>query len=89
VRASSSRAHKANVICISGCRDSQTSSDVTANGESFGAMSNALSSGLWRHRGRLTWCQLLLETNRALAAYVQVAQLSSEQELNLDELIDW
>jgi hypothetical protein len=52
-------------------------------------MSNALSSVLRRHRGRLTWRQLLLETNRALAAYTQVAQLSSEQELNLDELIDW
>lgn len=87
IRASSK---DANVVMISGCRDSQTSSDVRQGGTAFGALSDTLIRVLRRNNnGRLTWGQLLLQVNTGLAGFTQVSQLSSEQELNLDEQINW
>jgi len=80
----------ANVVMISGCRDEQTSADARPEpGVAYGALSNALLKVLRRSRGLITWRNLIVQVNIELRNYTQVAQLSSEQELNLDEMINW
>lgn len=74
-----------NVICISGCRDNQTSMDITSGRTAYGAMSNALQAVLANFKGG-SWRDLinLLRGELAKNNYEQIPQLS----VSRAELID-
>ena len=79
-----------NIITISGCRDFETSSDVQPTPQTaYGAMSNALVRTLKEYNGKCTYRQLLEGIYTKLRSFSQIPQLSSEQELDLDSMIDW
>jgi len=50
------KATAAKIICISGCKDNQTSADMTEKGVSFGALSATIYSLLRKYNGKdITW----------------------------------
>ena len=51
------KAINAKVICISGCRDNQTSADMTQGGVSFGALSSVIYTLLRGYKKDVTWRQ--------------------------------
>ncbi len=67
------------IICISGCKDTQTSSDVTDKNVSYGALSHTLYKLMRKHYGKLTWLELwkLLVEEMRDAGYRQIPQLSA------------
>lgn len=72
----------AKVIAISGCRDNQTSADITKNGMSFGALSSTLYSLLRKYRSdgkEVTWKQLYFDllVEMRKKRYVQYPILSA------------
>lgn len=81
------------VICISGCRDSQTSADATIGGSAQGAMTWSLLKALSeaKEKGeKPTWKDLIKQMRKDLKAsrYSQVPQLSCNKESHLDSLVD-
>lgn len=80
----------ARIVMISGCRDSQTSSDVTSNGRSYGAFTESLLKILQGPTaGTLTWRQLMhaLREEDKLKNFTQLPVLSSTYDLDLDSLV--
>jgi len=79
---------ESDIICISGCKDVQTSADVTENNVSFGALSKTLYDLLRRKKGKYTWKELWLELLKKMRekGYSQVPQLSVS-DVNLFEKI--
>ncbi|PWN54092.1 hypothetical protein IE53DRAFT_383344 [Violaceomyces palustris] len=76
----------ADVVMISGCKDSQTSADATEAGKATGACSFALLEVL-NQFPQLTYKQLLNATRDVLASkYSQKPQLSSSHPMDLDLL---
>lgn len=69
---------KGKVICISGCKDNQTSADVYKYGTYFGAMTNQLSILLKNGVSEMSWKELTLklQTNMRLNRYDQIPQLT-------------
>lgn len=82
---------KGTVICISGCKDEQTSADAwepnveTNQRQAQGAMTYSLLTMLKKHNYSITYRKLISGMRRILARkrYTQIPQLSSGQELNL------
>ena len=76
------------VICISGCKDPQTSADITQGGISYGALSQTLYSLLRKNKKR-TWRQfyteLLYEMQRK--GYQQIPLISASNPSIFDEEI--
>jgi hypothetical protein len=73
---------KAKVICVSGCRDSQTSADITERGLSYGALSSTLYSILRKNEAEkkvVTWRQLydILLVEMTKKRYAQIPQLTA------------
>ncbi|CAD6979157.1 unnamed protein product [Tilletia controversa] len=80
------RASGADVVMLSGCKDSQTSADATEAGKATGAMSWAFVKVLTEFP-QLTYQQLLNATRDALAAkYSQKPQMSSSHPIDLNLL---
>lgn len=78
------RSSPADVIMMSGCKDSQTSADAVEAGKATGAMSYAFIKVLSEYSG-LSYLQLLNATRDVLAAkYSQKPQLSSSHPIDLD-----
>ncbi len=75
-----------NIICISGCRDTQVSMDVKAGATAYGAMSNALQYVLKKSTSKTTWRQVIDEVNTKLKLnnFTQLPQLC----LSKPELVD-
>lgn len=73
------------VICISGCSDSQTSADAFISGEWRGAMTWALL-GTLQENPHVSWKNLILNMRTRLlnSGYSQVVQISSGKPLDLD-----
>lgn len=83
---------KANIICLSGCRDEQTSADVTEKSISYGALSATLYNILRnadKNKRNFTWRQLykqlLLEMK--FRGYEQIPQLSSSDPSIFDQIV--
>ena len=82
--------YNTNIISISGCKDEQTSSDVRPTpATAYGALSNALVRTLKEYNGKCTYRQLMNGIYAKLQRFSQLPQLCSEQELDLDAMIDW
>ncbi|PWN87917.1 hypothetical protein FA10DRAFT_269196 [Acaromyces ingoldii] len=80
------RSSGADVIMLSGCKDSQTSADATEAGRATGAMSWAFLKVLSEFP-QLTYNQLLNATRDALAAkYSQKPQMSSSHPIDMNLL---
>ncbi|KAE8233401.1 hypothetical protein CF326_g1558 [Tilletia indica] len=80
------RASGADVVMLSGCKDSQTSADASEAGKATGAMSWAFVKVLTEYP-QLTYQQLLNATRDALAAkYSQKPQMSSSHPIDLNLL---
>lgn len=79
------RSTEADVICFSGCRDSQTSADATIAGKATGAMSFALISCLKKQKN-IDYTSLLREMRMTLEGkYTQVPMLSAGRKVVLEE----
>jgi len=80
------KASGADVVMLSGCKDSQTSADATEAGKATGAMSWAFVKVLTEYP-QLTYQQLLNATRDALATkYSQKPQMSSSHPIDLNLL---
>ncbi|PKI83633.1 Mca1p [Malassezia vespertilionis] len=78
------RSSGADVIMLSGCKDSQTSADATEAGKATGAMSWAFIKVLSEYRN-LSYLQLLNATRDALAMkYSQKPQMSTSHPVDLN-----
>jgi metacaspase-1 len=76
----------ADVICLSGCRDTQTSADAFIAGQSQGALTASVLDALYRSAYSIT-CFTLLKLTRVYMinnGYSQVPQLTSSRVVNLD-----
>ncbi|RHZ62423.1 hypothetical protein Glove_340g31 [Diversispora epigaea] len=77
----------AEVIMFSGCKDEQTSSDVTTNGVSTGAMSHAFVKALQQGGKDLTYKDLLNRLRAILRErYSQRPQLSSSHKIDMNKV---
>ena len=80
-----------NVICISGCRDTQVSMDVNDGRIAYGAMSSALNTVLKNESStNLTWKDLVYKMNAELRSnrYAQVPLLSVSHPELINEKVD-
>lgn len=78
------------VICISGCKDPQTSSDVTENSVSYGALSKTFYSLLKKNEGKnITWRTLYIDLlyNMKNKGYSQIPVISASDPSIFDEII--
>lgn len=75
------------VILFSGCRDDQTSADVTTAMSSGGAMTTAFlkASAMNTNNPYLTYAQLLVALRDCLKTYSQVAQLSTGRPMDMNQ----
>lgn len=85
---------KARVIALSGCKDSQTSSDITSGGISYGALSNTFYSILrdFEKSGKkVTWRQLYetLLVEMTKKRYSQVPQITASDPSLFDEVVSF
>lgn len=76
----------ADVICFTGCKDTQTSADATIGGTGQGAMSYAFRTALDKHRGELSYLQLLNVVREEMTngGYEQKPQLSACHPIDLN-----
>ena len=80
------RSSGADVIMLSGCKDSQTSADATEAGKATGAMSWAFIS-VMNQWPQLSYLQLLNATRDMLAAkYSQKPQMSASHPMDMNLL---
>jgi len=76
------------VVCISGCKDNQTSEDAYINGVYGGALTWAMSSTI-SSNASLSWAELvdgmraILSTN----TFTQLPQLSSSNQMDMSEIV--
>jgi len=82
-RFKSERSTPADVICWSGCKDSETSADTTEGGTAVGAMSYAFIKVL-RRNPKLSYQDLLRGLREISKQYKQEPQLSSSHRIDLD-----
>jgi outer membrane protein OmpA-like peptidoglycan-associated protein len=80
-----------NVICISGCKDEQTSEDAYINGDYNGALTWALSTSISSSSSLLSWTQLIDNTRMILLAntFPQLPQFSSSDQMDLSEFVSF
>lgn len=78
------RSTEADVIQISGCRDSQTSADAQISGQATGAMSHALIASLKKDKNQ-NYTHLLQSMRQILEGkYTQVPMMSAGRKLVMD-----
>lgn len=78
------RSTEADVIQLSGCRDSQTSADATIGGQATGAMSYALITSLEQNKDQ-SYTHLLQSMRKILdGKYTQVPMMSAGRKLVMD-----
>lgn len=77
---------KGDVIMISGCNDTQTSSDANFNGKFAGAMRWALMKSL-QDKPEITWAELLKNMRSLLknAGFTQIPQLSTGRKFDINK----
>jgi hypothetical protein len=75
------------IAMISGCKDSQTSSDAYLNGEFKGAMTFALTSVLEHYNYKISWKDLLNKMHELLESkhFTQKPQLSTSSAFDLEK----
>lgn len=80
---------KADVVCITGCRDNQVSMDVKSGLTNYGAMSNDLTKLLKEVQPNTTWKELVYMLRKLLVQgkYAQVPQLSASKKELFDQNI--
>lgn len=78
----------ADVICFTGCKDTQTSADASIGGQGQGAMSFAFRQALLKAGGNLSYLQLLnaVRSEMTDGGYEQKPQLSACHPIDLDLL---
>lgn len=76
----------ADVICFTGCKDTQTSADASISGQGQGAMSYAFRNALNKYGGNLSYLALLNAVREEMVdgGYEQKPQLSACHPINLD-----
>ena len=83
--------YKGDIVCITGCRDSQVSLDINENMVWYGAMSNALQ-GIIRYTdvNTLTWKELVTKLRSSLKAgnYAQIPQLCVSRKELVDQKVN-
>lgn len=86
----------AEIVCVAGCKDSQTSADtvepdvLTGKWEAQGALSYAIGAVYSKYKSSnklLTWRRLLCEIYDTISAYEQKPQLASNKKLNIDDKV--
>ncbi|TNY19229.1 metacaspase-1 [Rhodotorula diobovata] len=77
------RSSNADVISLSGCKDTQTSADTSMAGKATGAMSWALIASLTKYPQQ-TWLQLLNTIRDEIKTYSQKPQLACSHEMDLN-----
>ena len=83
---------RADIICLSGCEDRQTSADVTEKGVSYGALSATLYNILKNmDKKKMTWGQLYkqLVLEMSFRGYSQYPQLTSSDPSILDKIVQF
>ncbi|CAK4077241.1 unnamed protein product [Aphanomyces euteiches] len=79
------RTTRADVILLSGCKDTQTSADAVIDGTATGAMSYAFISTMKEHDFDITYQELLRSLREfMLKEYTQIPCLSAGRELNMN-----
>jgi len=83
---------EANIICLSGCKDDQTSADVTEENVSYGALSATLYNILRnadKNKTQFTWRQLYkqLVLEMKYKNYTQIPQLSASDPSIFDQIV--
>lgn len=83
---------KAKVICLSGCKDNQTSADVTEDSISYGALSSTLYNILRnadKNKKEFTWKQLhkQLVLEMSFKNYTQRPQLTASDPALFDQIV--
>lgn len=80
---------KGNVICISGCKDSQVSIDVRANSTAYGALTFELIKLFKGKSLKISWKTLYdkLKKNMEMGKYEQIPQLCVSRKELFDETI--
>jgi hypothetical protein len=78
---------KGDVVCISGCKDSQTSEDAIIGGKYGGALTWSITTSFLTHG--LTWSQLVNNSRALLASsdYTQIPQFSSGRSIDMEAQI--
>lgn len=80
------REQNINIFFISGCEDHQTSADVTQNGLSFGALSNAFLRVMKNQNHKVpSRMQLITQMHEHLKDYTQKPQLGTLVELDMNK----
>ncbi len=75
----------ADIICLTGCKDNQTSADASFQGRNAGAMTYSLLKALSMYPN-LTYGQLLIVVRDILKGeFSQVPQLSTSRMFNMNE----
>lgn len=84
-------ATKADVACISGCRDDQTSADTVEMGKATGALTFGLIKMLQDHDFKISYEELLHDLRRWMTknGYSQVPQISFGTSKDLAELFSF
>jgi hypothetical protein len=75
------------VICLSGCRDKESSLNIEKNGKSYGALTNAFLDVLKKNPGKITFENLLIKIRQSIKdeKIQQLPQLSSGKKLNKED----
>ncbi|KAI9223699.1 caspase domain-containing protein [Blastocladiella britannica] len=87
-KSAKARTTRADIISISGCKDSETSTDAEIDDEVTGAMSYALKRVLEENMGSdLSYSDLLIKMRRILrkGKYDQVPQLTAGRQLDMED----
>jgi len=80
---------KGTVVCISGCKDDQTSEDAYINGKFDGALTWALSTTIATATSPLNWAQLMENIRSILASntFTQLPQFSSGDVIDMNGFV--
>jgi len=80
---------KAKIICLSGCKDFQTSADITQGSISYGALSSTLYNILRNNKKEFTWRELhkQLKLEMSFKKYSQIPQLSASNPALFNEIV--
>ena len=86
IRQDNYKASKGNVVCISGCKDKQTSADAYIDSKYQGALTWSFLKTLKKHKYNLRYKTLMKEMLILLekSDYSQIPQLSSGKYINID-----
>ena len=80
---------KAKIICLSGCKDFQTSADITEGSISYGALYSTLYKILRNNKTEITWSELhkQLKLEMSFKKYTQIPQLTASDPDLFNEIV--